>query len=99
MNKEDQILSLMRAMNGRMDIMSGEIADIREVVVFLKDNAVTRQEFYAGMDNVKSELRGEMRQLHSNVMGHIDGFAKQYERVDHEVTALHHRVDILETKC
>ncbi len=60
-------------------------AELFEMVRFLKDNAITR-----------ADLRMELNVLRSELMTHIDGLFHLYQKVDQEVTVLHHRVGRLE---
>ncbi len=87
-----------------------EINDVLEIVQFLKDNSVSKNEavtqqtlqielakmgitFDTKIDSVRDELRNDMKEMKSELIGHIDSFTKLYEKLDHELVALRDKYD------
>jgi len=84
------------------------INEVLEVVNFLKDNAVPRQEFDSLVKTVGSinqrlisveenmVTKKEFEQFKTEIYAHIDGFAKRYEAVDQELVVLRSKCERLE---
>ncbi len=78
--------------------------DILEIVQFLKDNAVSKEEAVT-QQSLQIELsklatkkdlgdvRAEMKEMKNELIGHIDSFTKLYEKLDHELVALRGKCD------
>lgn len=68
--------------------------EILEIVTFLKDNALTKEEavtnneFNEGLSGLRNELRGEMHQMKDELMTHMDGFITLHKTLDVELAAL-----------
>lgn len=65
--------------------------EILETVIFLKDNAVTKNELEEKLSAVKTELRNE-------IITHVDGFITLHKKLDTEYAALYYKYDRLETR-
>lgn len=61
------------------------INEILEIVEFMKDNMVTREEHRGSLFEVKSEI-----------MSHVDSFMHLHNKLDTELTALRGKYDKLE---
>ncbi len=59
--------------------------DIFEIVTFIKDNAVTKNEFETRLTEIKTEI-----------MTHIDSFVVLHQKLDTELTALRSKYTRLE---
>lgn len=78
--------------------MKDELRDILEILHFMQDNMVTKDEFDRILDQ-------RFMMFKTEIITTIDGFAKQMIRFDHELVAmqsryerLDERVEVLESK-
>ncbi|HLD17562.1 MAG TPA: hypothetical protein VJB99_00620 [Patescibacteria group bacterium] len=87
------------------------LQDILEIVTFLKDNAVSReeavtkeelhqvkQELRSEMVGMKDELRSEMVGMENRLLTHIDGFVKLHTTLEVEQLALRAKCERLEDR-
>ena len=61
------------------------IKNVLEVIEFIKDNSVFRDEFEERLANQKNEI-----------VSHIDGFIVLHQKLDTELAALRAKYDLLE---
>ncbi len=89
---------------------------ILETVEFLRDNMATKQDIAEirlematkhDILDIRREMatKEDLREMESRMLEHIDGFAKQNEKFDHELVAaqakfnrLEERVEVIEAK-
>ena len=85
-----------------------DVKDLTEVVHFIKDNALMREEAlgfstkddlkgFATKDDLKNfatkdDLRDEIRETENRLMNHIDGFAKNQIEIRDEVRSINKRL-------
>lgn len=78
--------------------------ELFEMVRFIKDNAITRADLQLEINALEyrmdqrfdKKLNVKIDSLRSDLMSHIDGLYTLFQKVDHEVTALHYHVSRLE---
>lgn len=81
------------------------IKDVLEVVEFIRDNAVTRDDLQAvrnemadGFKAVKNEMKEDVRVVKNEMIEHVDGFIALYQKHEVELAAVVHRQERLEEK-
>jgi len=70
------------------------LKDILEIVTYLKDNSVKRDEFL----DFKKEVATEFKTVREDVISHVDHFIGLHTKLDTELTALRTKYDRLEEK-
>ena len=74
--------------------------ELFEMIRFLKDNAITRTDLHVELNaleyRIDQRFDKKLNSLRSDLMTHIDGLYTLFQKVDHEVTALHYRVTRME---
>jgi len=84
------------------------IQDILEIVTYLKDNSVTRDEFFdfkkevnerfTHVDEQFAHVDEQFRSVREDVISHVDHFIGLHNKLDTELTALRAKYDRLEEK-
>lgn len=82
------------------------LKDILEIVNFLKDNAVTKQEFnsfkgevsqrFVSIDQRFDAVDQEFKKVREEIIDHVDGFIGLYQHQEIELAAVAHKTDRLE---
>jgi hypothetical protein len=74
------------------------INDVLEVVEFLKNNVVTKDEFHSTLSSVvaKDEFHATLLETKSEILNHVDGFVVLHQKLDTELAALRSKYDRLE---
>lgn len=70
--------------------------ELFEMIRFLKDNAITRTDLDFSLMKQDERFDKKLDSMRFDLMSHIDGLYTLFQKVDHEVTALHYRVTRME---
>lgn len=81
------------------------LQDILETVHFLRDNAVTKDEFHEEVDRldgriteVQTTLDNRITQVRDEMINHIDHFIVLHNKLDTELVSLRNKCDRLESQ-
>lgn len=89
----------LQAIAGKLDViqddlnnLKADMKDVHETVDFLKEHAVTREEFDEklgnGLQSLRTELRTEIRETRDEMIGHVDHFIQLHKKQEVELAAL-----------
>ena len=71
----------LKEVKGELKDVRADVSTVQETVEFLKDNAVTRDEFQQTVKEVRNEI-----------VDHVDHFVKLHKKQEVELVALAHRM-------
>ncbi len=83
-----------------MEKLEKKLDDVVEMVTFLKDSAITRNEFQGALLGMREEISGAIKEsedrIKTEVMTHIDTFIALHQKLDLELVALRAKYQRLE---
>lgn len=82
-----------------MEEENKKIDDILEILNFLKDNSVTKDEFQEHVgefDNFREQQKEEFRKVRSEIIDHVDGFVGLHKHLEVELAAVNNKTNRLE---
>lgn len=82
-----------------MEEENKKIDDILEILNFLKDNSVTKDEFQEHVgefDNFREQQKEEFRKVRSEIIDHVDGFIGLHKHLEVELAAVNNKTNRLE---
>jgi predicted nucleic acid-binding Zn-ribbon protein len=86
----------VRDLSKQVGANTSGLRDVQETVDFLKDNAITRDEFKlgleTGLDGLERKLRTEIRETRNEMISHVDHFIQLHKKQEVEHLALVSRV-------
>ncbi|MBI3626482.1 hypothetical protein HY224_00355 [Candidatus Uhrbacteria bacterium] len=107
-SKKFLINSATAAQKGKVmkETIKSQVKDILEIVTFIKDNSASKQDLNdlrmatkQDLTNLRIDLcetlatKEELQNVKSDLIGHIDGLARQVEKFDGELTAKQGLID------
>mgnify|MGYP006916516920 CR=1 FL=1 len=78
-----------------------KMGDILEIVNFLKDNSVTKDEFQQHVgefQSFKEQTTEEFRKVRSEIIDHVDGFVGLHQHLEIELAAVTNKTNRLESQ-